>query len=553
MRTRILIVLLLLAGLTSFAADCDKCFKRRVALYDCDVRVARPQDADGIISWYNLFWPAAIARSTIHNTDPRRDCLSWIDGALVNADLLQNGVLKFGPEYANLPPTGPYKASEYLLESSVTGSDGNYKFRLVLEAGPSREVVKTVEVPFLATVNSAEEAGRSAATQMMPMYETIRKWEINKRNTDTSVAIADYLGKSNTIVNGSLTLKPSKTLLDIGEVIDVEVSLTDCDGVPLRNRKIRFDKGEAKWGDDIMVLDGCQGGEVIGGSATTNDAGKAVVKFKAGNKKGPGLIHGCYVFTRPYGLPYLFSSLAMVQIQVPVPKFWLLTADMSNSLVSGLDTTIRYDMGGEMKVHKSHRTMVVETSGTITAVIENFADDPVREFSYNPDGPEPPLLYVTGTGRMDQFSQDTETLGGQLLSADIRNDNVTGNSLPGPGIVFYYSKDLTTFTVSFGIKANGAYTRRLYGPHGTVTEWWDAGEKIRDYSLHCAAGGDPGDPASGLRITKSEAGYLIQVNKSESGVTRSSGGSERWTKTTILNARLVPYNLKTLSATPTAK
>jgi hypothetical protein len=555
MKASILFTLLMIVTLASLAQDCDKCFKRRIALYDCDVQVARPANAAAIIAWYNLFWPSAVARSTMHNSDPGKACLSWLDGALINADDLQGGVLKFGQEYANLPPAGPNKSSEYLIESTVTGTEGNYVFTLILETGPSREVVKSVNIPFEATQESAEEAGHKAAAQMMPLVETIRKFEVNKRNSDTEVAIGDYLGVSKSALSGSITIKPSKTLVDIGEVIDVEVTMTDCDGVPLPNREIHFTEGEAKWGDAVMVMDGTKGGEIIPGLATTNEEGKVTVKFKAGNQKGAAVIYGWYVHTKPYGIPYAFMGYSLVQIQVPIPSLWLLTAEFSNSLISKSDTADKFDLGGKLVVDESHSTYTRETSGKLTALIENFALDPVHDFEFNTDGggSEPLLQSLSGTGSQDIFGQSSRVIDGQLISADIRDDNVSGLSIGKASIHLYYSGEYKSFGCVIGIRAVGAYHGRMYGYGPGLPEWSDYGEDIKDYYLQSGAEGDPDDPADGCRITKTDSGYLIQINKTENKNVSSPGGTDLSTKTSNLTARLVPYNQKSLSGQTVGK
>jgi len=71
----------------------------------------------------------------------------------------------------------------------------------------------------------------------MPLFETIRKFEINKRNTDVHVAISDLETKNTA---DEITIEPEKPSLDPGETIDVTVRMVDCDGVPLANRTVIF-------------------------------------------------------------------------------------------------------------------------------------------------------------------------------------------------------------------------------------------------------------------------------------------------------------------------
>lgn len=540
MKTAILFTLLILSTLASSGQGCDKCFKRRIALYDCNVQVPRPDDVAAIIAWYNLFWPSAIARSTMHNSNnPGNDCLTWLDGAMINANELQGDVLKFGQEYANLPPAGPIKSSEYLIESTVTGTEGNYIFTLILETGPSREVVKSVNIPFGATQESADEAGRKAAAQMMPLVETIRKFEVDKRNTDTEVAIGDYLGVSKSALSQNITIKPAKTLVDIGEVIDVEVTMTDCDGVPLPNRKIHFTEGEAKWGDEVMSMDGTKGGEMIPGIATTNEAGKVTVKFKAGNEKGTAVLYGWYVHTKPYGIPYAFMASALVQIQVPAPSLWLLTAEFSNSTIARSDTVDKFEAGDKLWVEEYHSSSDEETSGNLTALIENFADDREHDFEFSVENSEPKLLTVSGTGREDDYSQETRVIDGQLIYATLWNSNVSGFANRGATIKFFYNSEYKSFELSIGIKAIGVSRFRMYGYGPGLPEWEDKGENKNEQNLISGAGGDPRNPMDGCTITKTDSGYLIQITRVEN--------DKYTTKTSNLTARLIPYNQKSLS------
>jgi len=293
-------------------------------------------------------------------------------------------------------------------------------------------------------------------------------------------------------------------------------------------------------------MDGCTDGEIIPGVATTNETGKVTVKFKAGNKKGTAILHGWYVHTTPYGVPYAFMAYTLVQIQVPIPTLWMLTAEFSNSLISKQDTAIRFNLGDKPVVREYHSSVNRETSGNLTALIENFAEDRVHDFSFNTEYYEPKLLAVSGTGRQEMFSQKTEVLDGELMNADIRNDNVSGFASQGASIQFDYSSDYKYFGLSIGIKAAGAYLGHMYGSHGNQVEWWNYGDDINDNYLSSGTGGDQGDPLAGCRITKTDYGYLIQISRIEKSNVPSPEGTDYTTITSTLTARLVPYKPNSL-------
>ncbi len=251
-----------LLSAASFAQACDNCSHPRVALYDCFVDVPRPaDDPASIIAWQTLFWPSVAARGHMHTNDPTKNCIVWFDGGMVNALDLQNGKLKFGPEYSNLPAAGPLNSSDYLFTSKVQSRGDNYLFTLVLETAESREVVKTVEIEFSANVESADNAGKRAAMQMMPLFETIRKFEVDKRNNDINVAIRDLWSKNSP---DDITVKPQKGVIKTGETVDVDITMIDCDGVPLANRKIIFVDTTVQTGKNTpaLPLKGTRGGEI---------------------------------------------------------------------------------------------------------------------------------------------------------------------------------------------------------------------------------------------------------------------------------------------------
>jgi hypothetical protein len=497
-----LFTVLLLLSIASFSQTCDECSRPHIALYDCDVQVARPTVDTEIIAWYNLFWPSAVARSTMHNSDPTKDCIVWLDGALINARELQGGVFKFGQEYANLPPSGPIYSCDYLIRSTVAGSEGSYVFTLILEAGPSREVVKSVVIPFDATTESSDEAGRQAASQMMPLFQKIRKFEINKRNNDVTVAMRDLERES------TLLIKPQKQQVDAGEIIDIDVTLTDCDGVPLSNRSIIFKDTTIHFKDNIseVRLTGPTGGEITPRVAITDGSGNVKVQFKAGDVAGAGMIIGYYPYYKPCGKNGIMDGTAIVQIKSLPPRYWLLEANLSETYTNNSDTTINADMGGLSWINENNVSITQKSRGKIIALIENKAQDPTKDFWYNSDDTEPLSILVSGEGFRDELSKFRETIDGKLISSGVYNNNVSGYAEPQAGIQFEYSDDNNYVGIGISVVASGSNKRQQFDG-----EWKDFVYDVNNYIINCSGGADELD-FHGFKITKSETGYHASWN-----------------------------------------
>lgn len=377
MKTTVLIALFLIIRVASFAQACDECSFPRVALYDCHMFVVRPDDPDSIIAWQILYWPAAAARGYIRANDPKESCIVWKDGAMINALELQNNKLIFGSEYSNIPPSGEINSVDYLITSHVSTHGSKYLFTLFLETAVSREVVKTVDIEFSGDVESANNTGKQAAMQMMPLFETIRKFEINKRNTDVHVAISD-LGTKNTV--DEITIDPEKPSLDPGETIDVTVRMVDCDGVPLANRTIIFKDTTVKLTAETpeLPLKGTKGGRVIPDVAVTSASGEVTVRFKAGNISGNAEIVAFYPHLKPCGRADAFMGSAYVIIN---PHEYV-----EGSVTITMTDTSYYP---QKKDHREMKTQSIGIHCRLTGLIirsrvERYIDDPATRMECGP-------------------------------------------------------------------------------------------------------------------------------------------------------------------------
>ena len=159
-------------------------------------------------------------------------------------------------------------------------------------------------------VRQCREAGRQL--KMMPLFATIRKFEIEKRNSDVNVAIRDLWRKD---TSDDIIVKPKKLLVKTGESVDVEITMIfDCDGVPLSNRRIIFHDTivQLKPYTPEMPFKGTRGGEITPRVGITDEAGKVTVQFKAGNKAGVGQIVAWYPHQKPCGRADGFTGLQLL-------------------------------------------------------------------------------------------------------------------------------------------------------------------------------------------------------------------------------------------------
>jgi hypothetical protein len=533
MKSTLLIALFLIISVSSFAQPCDECSFPRVALYDCYMFVERPADPDSIIAWQTLYWPAAAARGHIRANDPKESCIVWRDGALLNANELQSGKLIFGSEYANVPPSAAINSVDYLITSHVLMHGNKYIFTLFLEAAESREIVKAVDVEFIATVESANNAGKQAAMQMMPLFETIRKFEIDKRNSNVGFAIRD-LWRKNT--SDDIIVTPKKKLIKTGETVDVEITMIDCDGVPLANRRILFNDTTVQLTPETpeMPLKGTRGGEITPRVAITDKAGKVTVQFKAGNKAGFGQIVAWYPHQKPCGRADAFMGSAMVQIDPLPPKFWVLNATITSSTTLNRDTVMTFDMGGLQQVNRNSVRVQTKSRAKLIAVIENMAEDPTKSFHYFTDEAEPLTMLVIAEGFHDEFSMHRETIDGKLSNAGTRSDNVRGFELLKTDIQFDYSPDSKYFSLGLAINAIGTYVE-----HRFSGEWSKYVNDVDSYSIWCSGGGDALSDEN-CSIIKSEKGYVITWSLNKNEQKSSVNGTEYITTVGSISATLTP-------------
>ncbi|MFZ2285374.1 MAG: hypothetical protein WAV93_00135 [Bacteroidales bacterium] len=213
---------------------------------------------------------------------------------------------------------------------------------------------------------------------------------------------------------------------------------------------------------------------------------------------------------------------------------WLLTAKITESYTLQQDTLISFMAGNKKWDNEKHATVRTVSSGTITAVIENQAEDLARDFAFDSDSGEPINISVSGQGSHSGSSNYLETIDGTMISAGTRDINVSG-SASGAGIQFYYSDDFKSIGIGIAINGVGSDKGRMF-----YDEWKDYGGDIDHYNISCSAGCDASSDKN-CNITNTASGYQATWKSSESKQRHTVDGTEFITSESSLNLNISPY------------
>jgi len=221
-------------------------------------------------------------------------------------------------------------------------------------------------------------------------------------------------------------------------------------------------------------------------------------------------------------------------------QLWLITARISHQSSHHRDTVSSF-MAGDKKWEKEfHQSSKTTASGTITAVVENQAENPTKDFLFHSDSGEPVSITVTGNGSYTESSNSRETIDGILISSDIRTDNVSGKAQPGASVYFDFSVENKAFSVNIGINAVGFYSGRMYSGGKGYGEWKDYGGDYDDYGISCGGGGDAVSDKN-CKITKTGKGFQGSWKESENKKNHTSNGPEYINNETIVEITVEPY------------
>ncbi len=218
------------------------------------------------------------------------------------------------------------------------------------------------------------------------------------------------------------------------------------------------------------------------------------------------------------------------------PQLWLVTATITKNYSMHLDTIMGY-ADEKLKTEKEkHVTLKTVASCQISAIIENQAENPARDFIYNSDDGEPINIKVSGNGSSIETSNYTESMNGKLIGANIWTDNVSGSARQIASIFFCYSDEYKAVGIGTNVKAVGSHKGRefIFGKWQDLSSDWD------DYGIACY-GGCNLSTHKNCKITKTAKGYHASWKSSENKQIHSFNGTEFISEEITLDVTVSPY------------
>lgn len=528
LKPQLLIFVFFLLSNYAAAQECDECSRPRIGLYDFSMMAMRPDpdSVNEIKKYFELFWPGVSSKAYVRNNEPDKNCLSWWDGAMINAFTLQDGRLRFGTEYTNLPPAGPISSVDYILWGHTIDNGGRYQSTLLLEASESRELVKSVSVTFDNNTESVTNAGKSLADQFGSILKVIKDFERYKRDTDNSVAIRDYENKD---TKPEIKITPAKLKVETEESVDIKIELIDCDGVPLGNRKVYF----ADTTVSDMEFSGTTLGKVEPSVVITDEAGKADVKFTAGKVTGLAQISAFFPHFKPNGRAGGFISTSPILIGNPPDKRWVLQAKVTEELIRQSDTS--WSEGNQHGVSSRYERR--QGTASITGFVKNGSIDTsfyavyYAEYGYPIEN-----CSVSGFGSVDYFRKYILEWEDPLPKVDIENNRYRGAvEEESTGFEFHYPTepgDIVVAAISGGMaKGRFSWTHSVYFPEREIKHETSTGSASFNVSATFLDGE--------CSVTRTDSAYMISGSRTSVEKKHVSGlGLETTTLTYTLKASL---------------
>jgi hypothetical protein len=330
--------------INSSAQTCTECKERVIIIYDNEVKIPEPDYASMPVpeqlnayrEWTNLFYIAGGIRNYI-KSDATADCFRRLDAAFFTEPDSINTTIKSGIGHPNIPPgTGSVASGNYIVYGVVTGNGSNYNLQLKLETAKSRELVKEFNIPFMAGFDPIT-TGYQAASNFAPLYTTCLDFEKVKRDGGEPFAIRP-----------TMKVIPDKTKINPGESTNVEFTLTDCDGVPLKNRTI-----------EIMA----EAGSFNSSTLTTDESGKCTAWYMAGTDAATDQVTGRLIYRHPtQNSETTYEEDALAYIEVGKTPNWIVDGSYR------FEEKVSFEQ--ELGLTKINSETVKRSTGFINAVLD---------------------------------------------------------------------------------------------------------------------------------------------------------------------------------------
>ena len=342
-----------------FAQSCKTCNRQiTVCHYDFFVVEKQPEKPEDVLAWQQLFWLAKFSQSYIF--DNNKNCVRFIDPVASSA--YGNRTLVVGITAPALPSSKVSRNIDYIIVGGVVAMGNEYLLSIQLQTSCTQKTIAKSEVRFHSSSDPeyTKAIAEQAAAGISPLAEKINAYAEQKRKEDRNTAFGGWGSESISVV-------PKTTKLASGQETEVEITLKDCDGMPLANREVDFGKGAVE-GFDIK---GTSGGTLTPMKVTTDGNGKAKAKFKMGAVK-TAFIRAHYIFNRPSGCQdAMIGSCPIGGIPVRVTVFYETSQQQS------------FDPGMWTPLIKGDRTR------------ETFTRSHVTDMYFFPKDPKSPYLVLT--------------------------------------------------------------------------------------------------------------------------------------------------------------
>ncbi|MBV5313075.1 MAG: Ig-like domain-containing protein [Prolixibacteraceae bacterium] len=280
------------------SGDCEKCGKRLVTCWDLDILTPKPTNPEDSILWKQLHnASSAYYGNLVAKESPK--CLALLPGCRIGDPT---------PPWKN---PCPYKGQanrgyDYAILGEIRGKEGAYSLRLILVTNEHETVSeatvsfeKAAEAGMFGVFATLELGGTSSGSRML--YDVIHEYEVKKRD------------KSNDEKFGNVAIEPKiefdqssykvrfKSTTDRSQ--KMVITLTDCDGVVLKNRNVSF------W-----VKEGALSSEKV----MTDENGKAEVTYITTQENYSDVITAEWDYYHPNDKKGTVRTSAPVQILPPV-------------------------------------------------------------------------------------------------------------------------------------------------------------------------------------------------------------------------------------------
>lgn len=345
-------------GLAAVAhAECDDCLPPSVIVYNFDPSSLRPPpgaDARAGADYIMLLQASGGFANEAFTKDPKHDCLHLYGPGFNRVNRTQKAE---GTMDALLPPPPEMPAGgDFVVDGTITGEPGAYLLtsRLVAadKRGAGREgtigsgsAIREVTVPF-ARPEDAIEAGNQAKRQMGVLFDVIRDYQKKLRDQDPDHMLA---------LQARAKAQPERTEVDLHDTTSVQVKVSDCDGTPLRNRKVE------------LSVEGP--GSISPTTVETDDSGVATVKFTAGDRPGVATVN---VRHRFIGIPFRTanaSAHAEITVGNVKPGTWEMRVHVRQIGGDDKDETREGPCDGTVNHYTRERRTIMEAE-----VIAQFVD-----------------------------------------------------------------------------------------------------------------------------------------------------------------------------------